>query len=54
MDRFLEVLKVLAITAFFCNISLLLFASMTDNYSLQILALLNMILLSFGLLRDEK
>tara|TARA_B100000427_G_C15322261_1_gene513099 strand:- start:516 stop:680 length:165 start_codon:yes stop_codon:yes gene_type:complete len=53
MDRLVEVLKVLAITAFFCNIFLLIFGATIDNYELQILALVNMILLSFGLLRDE-
>jgi hypothetical protein len=53
MGRLLEALKVLAIAAFFCNIFLLLFGAAIDNYELQILALFNMILLSFGLLRDE-
>ncbi len=53
MKRLVEVLKVLAIAAFFCNIFLLVFGAAIDNYELQILAIVNMILLSFGLLRDE-
>ena len=54
MDRFVRILKILAAVAFLINIFLLVFASIIDSFDLQILSLLNMILLSFSLLHDEK
>jgi len=45
-----------AVVAFFINIGLLVFASTTlsgqEGYELQILSMINMLLLSFVLLRD--
>tara|TARA_A100001011_G_scaffold658_1_gene771 strand:- start:5995 stop:6153 length:159 start_codon:yes stop_codon:yes gene_type:complete len=52
MEKFTRILKILAAVAFFVNIFLLVFASAIDNYDLQILSLVNMILLSFALIRE--
>tara|TARA_R110000824_G_scaffold229881_3_gene417478 strand:+ start:947 stop:1123 length:177 start_codon:yes stop_codon:yes gene_type:complete len=40
--------------AWFINIGLFIFAESADMYDLKILALINMMLLSFVLLRDTK
>jgi hypothetical protein len=52
MARFASIIRTLAAVAFFINIFLLVFASVIDNYDLQILSLVNMILLSFALIRE--
>jgi len=54
MEKFISILKILAAIAFLINIFLLIFASIVDSFDLQILSLINMILLSFSLLHDEK
>ena len=40
--------------AWFLNIPILIIGSVYDNYELQLLSLVNMILLSFILIRDTK
>tara|TARA_Y100001937_G_C6916342_1_gene239756 strand:+ start:195 stop:362 length:168 start_codon:yes stop_codon:yes gene_type:complete len=54
MAKFQRILKTLSVTAFFANIWLLGFAHINGVYNLQILAIVNMILLSFALLCEEK
>jgi hypothetical protein len=44
--------KTVCYTAWFINIPLLLIGSIYGNYELQILAIINMILLSFILIED--
>ena len=54
MAKFQRIVKTLSVTAFLANVWLLGFAYMNDVYDLQILAIVNMILLSFALLYEEK
>lgn len=54
MEKFIRILKILAAIAFLINVFLLVLASIMDSFDLQILSLVNMILLSFSLLHDEK
>ncbi len=39
--------------AFFVNIGMLMYANFNDLYELQMLSILNMMMLSFALLRDR-
>jgi len=39
--------------AFFANIAMLMYANFNDLYELQMLSILNMMMLSFALLRDR-
>tara|TARA_B100001094_G_C18086935_1_gene748247 strand:+ start:612 stop:788 length:177 start_codon:yes stop_codon:yes gene_type:complete len=54
MGRLQRILKTLSVVAGFINIWLLGFAYINDIYDLQVLAIVNMILLSFALLCGEK
>jgi len=54
MTKLQRILKTLSVAGFFVNIWLFGFAHINDLYDLQILAIVNMILLSFTLLYEEK
>jgi|TARA_R110000787_G_C13219599_1_gene426022 hypothetical protein len=54
VGKFWNILKPIVIAAAFVNVFLFLFGAEINNYELQVLAIGNMILLSFALLRDEK
>jgi hypothetical protein len=54
MSKLQRILKTLSVAAFLANVWLLGFAHINDIYDLQILAIINMILLSFALLYEEK
>jgi hypothetical protein len=53
-SRLNQIFLVLCCIAFFINIGLLLFAGLNNMFDLKILSILNMLLLSFVLLRDNK
>ena len=48
-----RIFNALCIVAFFTNIGLLIFSNIIDDFDLQVLSLINMLLLSFVLLRES-